>query len=302
MKETQVHQIHADIEQLRGLTEMKVYPPRVEFQVYHHHCLKDATHCEVQVQGAICSDSTPAYFSVTIPSGDRSLLQLQHQVSQELDQYLSQLTDEKKDKQVSEQILARASCFITERWKMTGRFLALTEVDISKISHDYAQYGVEECAYQSLLKWKKQSPDVQNTTVRELIKILYKSREYEAIDKMILFLRNNTSLEHGKYLSQLTDEEKDKQVSEQILARASCYITGRWRMTGRFLGLTEVDISKIFHDCSPDGVEECAYQSLLKWKKQSPTGQNTTVRHLIKILHESREHEAINKIILFLHS
>lgn len=170
---------------------MKVYPPRVEFQVYHHRCLKDATHCEVKVQGAICSDSTPAYFSVTIPSGDRSLLQLQHQVSQELDQYLSQLTDEKMDKQVSEQILARASCYITGRWRMTGRFLGLTEVDISKISHDYSQYGVEECAYQSLLKWKKQSPDMQNTTVRELIKILHESREREAIKKIILFLHSS---------------------------------------------------------------------------------------------------------------
>ena len=68
----------------------------------------------------------PAYFSVTIPSGDRSLLQLQHQVSQEIDQYLNQLTDEEKDKQVSEQILARASCFITERWKMTRMYLNLS--------------------------------------------------------------------------------------------------------------------------------------------------------------------------------
>ena len=279
---------------------MKVYPPRVEFQVYYHHQLKNSMPCEVAIQGAICSNSSPAYFSVTIPSGDLSVLQ--HQVSQDLDHYLIQLTDKEMNKQVSEQILARASCFITGKWKMIGRFLGLIDVDISKISHDYFQYGVDECAYQSLLKWKNQSLNIQNTTVRELIETLYKSREYKAIDETILFLKNTTSLECDKYLNQLTDEEKNKQVSQQILARASCYITGRWRMTGRFLGLTEIDISQIFSDYSQENVEECAYQTLIKWKKQSPTGENTTVGELIKILHESREHEAIKKIILFLHS
>lgn len=73
-------------------------------------------------------------------------------------------------------------------------------------------------------------------------------------------------------------------------------------MTGRSLGLNEVDISQIYHDYFHfGGVQECAYQSLLKWKNESPDRKKTTVKSLIEALHESGEYVAIEKIIKFLH-
>ena len=62
------NQIHADMKQLRGLTDEKVYPPRVEFEVYYHHQLHHAMHCRVDVQGVTCSDFTAAHFSINMPS------------------------------------------------------------------------------------------------------------------------------------------------------------------------------------------------------------------------------------------
>ena len=62
------NQIHADMKQLRGLTEKNIYPPRVEFEVYYHYQLHHAMHCRVDVQGVTCSDFTAACFSINMPS------------------------------------------------------------------------------------------------------------------------------------------------------------------------------------------------------------------------------------------
>lgn len=189
------------MKQLRGLTEEKIYPPKVEFEVYYRHQLHHAMPCRLEVQGAICSDSTAAYFSIKLPSiplfqdhhhptGNRSW---EHQASLELDIYLSQLTDEEKDKQVSENILVKVCRYIKEWW-MTGRSLGLDEFDISQINHDYFHFGgVRECAYQSLLKWRNESLERQKTTVKTLIEALHESGEYVAIEKIIKFLHEKYS-------------------------------------------------------------------------------------------------------------
>ena len=62
------NQIHADMKQFRGLTDEKVYPPRVEFEVDYHHQLHHAMHCRVDVEGVTCSDFTAACFNINMPS------------------------------------------------------------------------------------------------------------------------------------------------------------------------------------------------------------------------------------------
>ena len=57
------------MKQFRGLTDEKVYPPRVEFEVDYHHQLHHAMHCRVDVEGVTCSDfTTAACFSINMPS------------------------------------------------------------------------------------------------------------------------------------------------------------------------------------------------------------------------------------------
>ena len=77
-------------------------------------------------------------------------------------------------------------CCKLKYWKKTARGFGLTEGEVHQLENDHKMYGVEECAFQSYLKWKMQNgyTDTCVITLWKIVEILHKSQEHEAIKEL----------------------------------------------------------------------------------------------------------------------
>ena len=96
------------------------------------------------------------------------------------------LSQEEKELPVKEKNILNI-CYELKSWKKTAREgFGLTEGEVCQLENDYKTLGDNECAFQSYLKWKMQNgyTDTYTITLCEMVEILRKSQEHEAIKKL----------------------------------------------------------------------------------------------------------------------
>lgn len=166
-----------------------------------------------------------------------------------------------------------------------AKLFELNNQEILMIESKYmTKDGLKECFYQMLLKWRLHSPE--NCNFAYLLKII---REHVKDDiAFTSFIRSLTSKIRGdnlkyqdsKFLFYLekyanNDDLKEKlmnfQLSEKNLWNASSYVFQEWKVLGRYLSLSENDIYSIESKyLFKEGLRECCYQVLLKWREFNP--------------------------------
>ena len=96
------------------------------------------------------------------------------------------LSQEEKELPVKEKNILKI-CYELKSWKKTARDgFGLTEAQVRQLENDYKPLGDNEYAFQSYLKWKMQNgyTDTYTITLCEMVEILRKSQEHEAIKKL----------------------------------------------------------------------------------------------------------------------
>ena len=206
MLEREIQQPSISKEILQGLVQTKVYPPRIEFEVYNNSYTQRAKEYRIFLSGVSRSDtySKDIYFTVIVPGMQQSLseqvlfrqllhrqlampepsYQLNRQLSKPLEEYLSELSYDQRHKEVTEQIMTRITHYVSN-WRMTGRSLHLSEEKLEQIHCECRESTdpATEYVYQVLFQWKRERQ--MNPTVAKLLELLYNAHEYKAVEKLI---------------------------------------------------------------------------------------------------------------------
>ena len=110
---------------------------------------------------------------------------------QELCVYESELNGEEKERAVSDSstcMYGMTSYLL--HWKDTARIgFELTDAEVGQLEYDYRTDKASEIAYQAFRKWKSQRESPKPVTVWEMIQILHKAKEPEAIDYLIKYIK-----------------------------------------------------------------------------------------------------------------
>ena len=96
------------------------------------------------------------------------------------------LSQEEKELPVKEKNILKI-CYELKSWKKTAREgFGLTEAQVCQLENDYKTLGDKEYAFQSYLKWKMQNgyTDTYTITLCEMVEMLHRSQEHEAIKKL----------------------------------------------------------------------------------------------------------------------
>ena len=103
----------------------------------------------------------------------------------------------------------------------------------------------------------------------------------------------NHPLDNHMYLHNLT-RENDREVTREDIIKI-CGEVKNWRRTAKYLGLSDVDISRLYHDYNTETAYERAFQTLYLWLQRRRT--NPTFSNLISMLREAGESSAIKSAV-----
>lgn len=168
-----------------------------------------------------------------------------------------------------------------ENWKFSGKLLNLSDQELLVIESKYlAKDCLKECFYQMLLKWRLKEPE--NCYLEYLCKKLEIN-----VNKFISF-KNSADTDDdlskqrfqsyfNRYFHKLENIDeiffklKNFKLIEKILWHASGYLFQEWKSIARSLLITENDIYLIDTKYYlKDGIRECCYQMLIKWRELYP--------------------------------
>lgn len=162
-------------------------------------------------------------------------------------------------------------------YRLIALALGVDETDVQVIEAKYLMRdGPRECLYQCLLTWRLNQPD--SCSLEQFMETL--SIKLNKSDEFIQGLQEQISTieDYGQYKVILEQylgkyglvglDKCDMKLGEGHLWDASGLMAQHWKLIGRNLGLSELDLGTIeARYLFTDGIRECCYQTLLLWSQ-----------------------------------
>lgn len=110
-----------------------------------------------------------------------------------LGHYESQLSQEEKDRQVTDTYYLSNIIRHLKSWEMVARTgFGFTEAEVMQVAYDYHK-EFKECAYKAYLKWKMAKPYVGSVDSWTILQVLHKAEEFEAIDYLMKDIKKKSA-------------------------------------------------------------------------------------------------------------
>lgn len=178
--------------------------------------------------------------------------------------------------------IAELSFCISSKWVDVAKDLMVCDYDIQNIEAFYCDsFQKQEAAFQMMFMWLRSS--MRHTTLQYLIRVLN---------------RNDIAIcVHNLKVSQCVHSHEEEQIHQQSLPRStiaeiSKRIASQWKFVGRFLGMTETDISLVAsHGSGVEGhykLMEQAVAMMDQWGKSN--GHQATLFKLKIAIYAVHEH------------